>query len=377
MPVEPIIHCVIGAQFGDYEFDVGKSTRWNMYFADRHFVLDVNSGDTRYFVVNWDKTFPQAKHGVTGINYFKRPVDFRKEQFAKASAAWQFGDDDWCLFVDAHEGFSVDNRSLPTDWPMEPFQSYVYREIQRAIDNLQDWACLPFFAFVRNGEPENVEYPIRDPIAGGVDIDATFTALQPISVPYYVPHEGLVRLIKVSALRDPDWDWTLLDQPTTPDAGAKAQIISYGYAHWNTQDIIPPATEVEPLVEANDSGYRMRQKISQVRPIIELPFDPDDWVDPSEDDPGLAGPTGDLGNYAPVDLIDRVIPIPDPEVEALLTPLYDQVVRLNLRDGVWYEGTDGMGALGNIPLSWDETEQKWVASYPPEEWHEDNFEVVQ
>jgi len=94
---------------------------------------------------------------------------------------------------------------------------------------------------------------------------------QPISVPRYIADQGLVRLAKVSALRASLFDWTSLDQPSLPDPGVKMQIISYAYAHWNLQDIVPPATAVEPLTEANDDGYRMRLLISRVRPIGGLP----------------------------------------------------------------------------------------------------------
>ena len=43
-------------------------------------------------------------------------------------------DDDWILFIDAHEGLSVDNRSLPDDYDFAPFKSFLWREIQRAQD---------------------------------------------------------------------------------------------------------------------------------------------------------------------------------------------------------------------------------------------------
>ena len=128
--VEPVLHACIGAPFGDLELDVGKSVRWLMWLTDRQFILDVNIGTPRYWVVNWAETFSGSKHDTTSINYFKRPTDFRKEQFAKASAAWNYDDADWVIFCDASEGLSVDNRSEPDDWAMDPFRSYLYREIR-------------------------------------------------------------------------------------------------------------------------------------------------------------------------------------------------------------------------------------------------------
>ena len=371
--IEPIIHCIIGSQFGDQEWDVGKSARWNMYFADRHYILDVNYGDTRYFVVNWDKTYPVARHGITGINYFVRPDEFRKEQFRKAQIAWNMGDTDWVLWVDAHEGFSVDNRSLPDDWPLEPFKSYVYREVQRAVTAGKDWACLPYYAFVKNGNPVNVEYVIGD--GQPIDDEGTIlSAVQPIPVPYYIAAQGLVRLIKVSALRNASFNWDLLDVPSAPDAGAKAQIISYAHAHWNLQDIVPPATAVEPLDESNDDGWRMRMQISKVRPVTGLPY-AEPWKDPSQDAAGLPGPVADAFTYNPIDG-DRTPPAPNAAMAGINAPLYDSTFRINLRDGIWYEGTDGTGALGNLPLVWNETTGAWEAGYPPEDWHEEEFEVI-
>lgn len=369
---EPVIHAVIGAQFGDREFDVGKSVRWIMWFTDRHYILDVNLGDTRYYVVNWAITFPEAQSGVTEINYFKRPVEFRKEQFAKADAAWRFDDNDWVFFVDAHEGYSVDDRSLPDDWALDPFKSFFFREVARATLAGHDKVCVPYFAFVKHADIQNVEYTIGNSPTSTTDTPILFSALQPIAVPYYVPAQGLVRFIKVSALRNPAFDWTSIDTPSTPDAGCKIQIISYGYAHWNPQDVIPPATEPEALSATNDEGWRMRKLLSQVRPITGLPF-ADPWKNPSLDASGLPGPVATDTNYNPIDLTtDRDPVAPDSATVGVRHPLYDTVFRINLRDGVWYEGN----ILGNVPLAWNETTQKWEPTVPPAEWHPENYAQV-
>jgi hypothetical protein len=370
---EPIVNVVVGAQFGDLEFDVGKSVRWLMWFGDRHYIVDVNTGTQRYWVVNWALTFPEALSSITPTNFFVRPVDFRKESFARADKAWGFGDEDWVLFCDAHEGLSVDNRTLPDDWATEPFKSYSYREIARAEAASQDRSVLPFFVFTEHTDIENITYPIGEPTE-----DNPFTATQPIAVPYYIPNQGLTRLIKVSALRNPGFDWTRLDQPSTPDAGCKIQIISHAYAHWNLQDIVPPATEPEPLTAANDDGWRMRQLISRVRPVTGLPFT-DPWKPPDQDTEGLPGPTSFDANQFGADVLTvRIEPreapatrTADPLCEGITTPLYDTVFRINLRDGVWYES----GQLGNLPLQWNETTQAWEPAFPVESWTPDNFAI--
>jgi hypothetical protein len=174
----------------------------------------------------------------------------------------------------------------------------------------------------------------------------------------------LARLTKVSALLDDGFDWASIDTPASPTPGVMCQIISYAYAHWNIQDVPPGETEVPPLSEANDDGYRMRKLISKARPIPG--FQTAVWTE--DDQPaGLPGPTAPstVQNTHP-DLVVVGTPGGDPHAstEALLTPLYDTVFRINLRDGVWYEA----GVSGNTPLVWNEADQKWVPVYDPDEW---------
>ena len=287
---EPLVHTIVGAQFGDLEFDVGTSVRWLTWFCDNLFILDINLGTQRYWVVNWAQTFPKAKHDVTGINYFVLPVEFRKEQWKKYKLA--FGephDDDWILWIDGHEGLSVDNRTLPLDYSFAPFKSFLWREIQRAVDAGQPYAILPYFVFMKSGTPVNVTYPMS---VTSPDVPPVQQAL---SVPYYTPYQGLKRLWKASELKKANFDWSQLDTPVAAGTGAKAQIISYGYAHWNLPDIVPPATTVPPLTEANDDGWRMRNLLSQVRPIPGLRIGTP-WH-PPEDDTAVPLP----GPWAPAD----------------------------------------------------------------------------
>jgi hypothetical protein len=596
---EALVHVLVGAPFGDMEFDVGKSVHWVQWFADDVFITDVNLGDPRYWIVNWTGTFPTAYHTVTGINYFVRPVEFRKEQFAGAGRepGILLEDNDWVLFVDAAEGLCLDTRNpQPTDYLVEPFRSYVYREISRANTAGKDRVVLPFYAFLRHDNLITAEYPSKAYEDGTTGFT---TAAGLMGTPYYLPCQGLTRLVKVSALRDPSFDWTLIDRPvpwevkagtgtpyatgyltpsvgtaSTPDtpnllvnadmtwvaqvriasltnsnsrvissqrpqsasnlawhmgiansnqlvlrlsingtsntstanggvltgrcnpgdiitvaasldldngasghtitywmlinsvwtnigssvvAGAvtavfdsttpltignwsggalgvyddriywaeqrtglnpaagtviwrfdandqqpapqqdfvdprgrawtltaptaitnpvaavpaaptvNLSIVSYGYAHWNLQDIVPPATAVEPLSEANDDGWRMRNLLSAVRPVPTLPYG-STYQTPAADPVGLAGPWAPADQNTP-DPVQNQPVTPDPSLAHMLVGLYDNFLRLNMRDGVWYEG----GALGNIPLAWNGT--TWVPrNASPQDWHDtDNW----
>jgi hypothetical protein len=285
---EAYIHALVGAPFGDLELDVGKSVRWTQWFADDVFITDINTGDPRYWIVNWELTFPQAHHHVTDINYFVDPVAFRKEQFAAAQRepGILLEDNDWVLFVDAAEGMSCDTRSLPDNYEVQPFRSFVYREITRATTAGKDFVSIPFFAFLRHDDIITVDYQTEATAGLGEGLDSV---QQSLGTPYYLANQGLARLWKVGALKALGFDWTKLDQPQPASADVKLQIVSYAYAHWNLQDIEPPDTEVPPLSQYNDDGWRMRKLISRVRPIASLPYQ-DPWKDPSQDPVGLRGP---------------------------------------------------------------------------------------
>jgi hypothetical protein len=358
---EPTILVIVGAPFGDLEFDVGKSVRWSQFFGDKLFILDINVGEPRYWIVNWALTFPQSENAMTSINFFNDPVGFRKDQWAKAQTAFPTIDDAaWVLWVDGSEAISFDNASLPNDYAIAPFRSFVWREVQRAIAAGHDYAVLPFFAFLRSSEIQNVTYPQAqtDPNVPSV--------LQAISVPYYQAAQGLKRLTQVSALRNPAFDWSSLDTLATPDINAKAQIVSYAYAHWNINDIPPGETEVPALSAANDDGWRMCQKISKVRPIPGIPGT-GAW-NPNDQPVGLPGPwaVATLTNTHPgfVPTTDTPPTASAAATAGIKTPLYDCAFRLNMRDGVWYEG----GVSGNTPMVWDSENQKWTTPYDPTYW---------
>jgi hypothetical protein len=206
---ESIIHGIVGAQFGDLELDVGKSVHVTQRYVDDIFITDTAAGVQRYWVINWAKSFPQANWAFAETNYFKAPATYRREQWAKAQAAatLAFDDNDWVIFVDAHEGLSSDTRSKPDDYLVAPYASYLYREIARANAAGQDRIVLPFFVYVRGSIPQNVQY--NDPYWAQFSAKATQVA----SAPYYLPYQGMTRIIKVSALKNPAFDWTLLDTP--------------------------------------------------------------------------------------------------------------------------------------------------------------------
>ena len=72
--------------------------------------------------------------------------------------------------------------------------------------------------------------------------------------------------------------------------------------------------------------------------------------------------------------LDDAPPAADAAAAGILVPLYDTVFRINLRDGVWYEGED---AKGNIPLAWDPDSETWVPrGVTPEDWADPNAYVA-
>ena len=576
---EPVVHGLLGAQFGDLEVDIGKSAIWLQFLVDDLFITDINTGQQRYWVVNWSATLPEAKHNITGRNFFVNPAEWRKDQFEAGDKAWNYGDDDWCIFIDGCECLSFDTRSLPDDFNANLFKSWIYREIERAVERGQDRAYLPLFVYLKYSDLQNVTYPAATQLHTGDDKDIT----QAISVPWYLPAGWMCRLIKVSALRDLDFDWSSLDTPvttppagetsyltptidtvTTPDPGplpnectfvfkvrgpsargtvasqytgancsffldrysnangdillatsptgstttnpnfaastggitnndellavtrhdngtqvfmrtwrstdngatwsivttsgnvasqpifdstapviiggggggtwngriysvelrtgtnpaagtvlwkfdasdypgtgtaytdprgrswtltnpvaihyeppateAKAQVVSYGYMHWNRLDVDPGYVEVEELNEANDDGYRMRCLLSMARPIPGIPFGGPygkPWYHPSTDPTSFPGPWA-VDTHSTLDpnlaltIEEKGHTPPHASTSGVRVPLYDTVVRLNLRDGLWYEA----GVSGNIPLTWDDIQQVWIPAYAPDQWEE-------
>lgn len=356
------IHILVGAPFGDNEFDIGKSVRWLSWFSSSTFILDVNLGTQRYWVIDWTASFPKSMHYVTGINYFVNPVGFRMEQWTRAQQQIKITNNDWVLWVDGVEGLSVDNRDpLPTDYDVAPFTSFLWRAIDTAVN---DRVYLPFYVFLRSDEVQNASYN-TDAVPPGSVVPPLS---QTISTPFYLDTgKGLCRLMKASVLRDPTFNWATIDQLAPARDDLQTQIISYAYAHWAPLHIPPGETEVPPLTEANDRGWEMRKSISKVRPIPGLGFTT--WDDGASDPVGEPGPwvAATVAQTNP-DLVitpDTSTPsAPQAALEPVTTPLYDQVIRMNLRDGLWYVA----GASGNIPVRWDSDTQTWISDYDPDLW---------
>jgi hypothetical protein len=108
--------------------------------------------------------------------------------------------------------------------------------------------------------------------------------------------------------------------------------------------------------------------MSLLRPLPGVPYGAT-WQNPSTDPMTVPGPW----------CIDTVLSTdptivttveedghtaPNAATAGVTTPLYDTVIRLNLRDGLWYQ----QGQSGNIPLAWDEVNLVWAPRYNPDEW---------
>lgn len=398
------IHGIISSYFGDNELDVGKSVTWTQLFCDTEFILDAQVGRTiRRFVIDWAKTFPSAEYSYNaGTSFLLGPLEaeeWRKASFDRADAEFGYSEDDWVLFVDATEGLSVDDRTPPESFVEtyygDPFKAYVLEEINNSGPAV-DMLYMPVWAFTRDSAPFKV-FGIIDPALEDYLDDL---ALSPGSVPsgvyagvpaavlraanstetvsaysYYTYAGFLPRLIKVSALRSPGFDWGLLDTfasevPDEPNSEACQDylaLISYAYARWAAPEDIDQATGLA-ISESADIGYQMRQAISEIRPIDGLGTESwatadvvveaapyqllADYTDPrTKFESDQQGPQFSTAfNSSTLNFNRRPVP-PDPdgwtaEIE-LRTPLYDLLFRNNLREGIFYlDNTVG-------PVPWD------------------------
>ena len=338
---QPRVHAVIGAQFGDLEFDIGKSVPWVQLFADDIFITDMNLGNPRYWVIDWDRSFQGTKVSSLGFDFFTNPVNWRKAQFAAADAAWGYADDDWVLFLDGSEALSCDTRSSPDDVAVNPFRSFMHREVTRAIAAGKTQVSFPWYAFVRNHPiPDSRRfYQISSPtlVQDGTTVatlDPANTAIVTVAVPYYYQPatSGLVRLVKVSSLRNSSYNWSQIDTFSAPDADVKTQIISYSYARWTN-----------PLTGSED-GLKMRAQISQVRPLAGLPVSGTDTT-------GVGGPYTVADNGVLLDIAGETA-----QTAPLLTPMYSSLFRKSPADGVWYVPGEIAPAVATPPYAF---------SYPP------------
>lgn len=412
------VHGIISSYFGDDEWDIGKSVRWTQYFCDTEYAMDVNSSNrARGYIVAWENTFPDVKYGYYSAHNFFDSVstaaDWRRSSFLQADEAWDYDDDDWVIFVDCTEGLCVDDNNPPPGWDPSsialenPFIEWITEEIAAApvdteIISLKTWA------FVRNSASFTV-YGEIDPFLGeitqlmqGTETYQGLTAEElrlanavetPAAFSYYTPAGALARLIKVSALRDPGFDWGILDRyEASPDwqANQSLQLITYAYARWS-QD--PTDVDLEtgyPTSEATDDGYRMRRRISRVRPIPGLgtsswpPLDnaplfypplPPRLAPQSESRMFAEGPDFSNDEFSSDFLGFRRRsaqhhaggnPWPVGSEMELTTPLYDREFRANPREGLFYVNAE----LGPVP--WNPITGKPAVDL--DEWVDANFD---
>jgi len=307
-------HVIVSSYFGDYEFDVGCSVRWHQYLFDTLFACDISGVRARNHLLAWDATFPAAKFAYMRDSYFGSasvtgPVaaaTWRQQSFAKALAAWGYDDEDWVFFLDCTEGlaFDVQNGTLdpyefedPGSAPGLP--SWVTYLLESLAPG-QDTVSFPFWAYTRDSAPwyvERVVDPVLEQVLDDLTPGSTYQNLDPevvraanrsthqLNYQYYTLAGYLPRAFKVSVLKDPGFDWTVLDEfaalpgSDVPEVGVS--LVSYGYARYAEPGHINSLTGTS-VDEAHDLGWSMRKLLSRVRPVDGLQTD--DWSDPDTPD---------------------------------------------------------------------------------------------
>lgn len=213
------VHGIMSSYFGDYEWDIGKSVRWFTYFCDTEYVMDINLGSSRRFLLSWTKSFPNVAFSYNSVFPFFEDLEsaaqWRYESFLAADRKWSYDDDDWIVFVDCSEGLCVDNITSPlnvgsSDWddlvdevddrdpltPMgappsgitsgsilppphraledaNPFKDYILGEIEAAelVDGpgTADVIYLPVWAYVGDTAPYTVDMVIDQALQDEID----------------------------------------------------------------------------------------------------------------------------------------------------------------------------------------------------------------
>jgi len=401
------VHGIMSAQFGDWEWDIGKSVYWTQQFVDTAYAIDINVGSgSRSYLLDWDKSFPAVKAKYFSNRSFFESTEaaalWRKDSFEAADAQYSYDANDWVIFVDTTEGLCVDDGGMdfPSFDPLNPpvstpgsvanpaCQAYLLDEIANADD---DGLFLPVWAFTRNSQAFTVAQTIDNALQVQIDalaegeklLGLTKDELTRINTSFidsayssYVLAGWSPRLFKVSVLRDPGFDWTMLDtfyDSEDIDSGLKAQLhlslITYAYARW-TEDPsnIDPTTGLPlDVSEEQDLGFRMRKLISEIRPIDGL-----DLTWPVTDEAteyygflrdylvpqmgvsrtSAEGPQFDGGPFSSdfLDFTRRNVGSTDPWPAGYLdlsTPLYYRIFRQNIREGLFYRDN----VLGPVPWS--------------------------
>lgn len=260
------------------------------------------------------------------------------------------------------------------------FQSWLSAERSLALEAGKDLISLPGWALVRSGSPEalslrvpNQERAIRDGqpvIPGAYFVGEDLVIDTQRCEKYYLNMGPLVRFARVGALRDPEFDWGLLDLPneslTESYYTDRLALISYAYVRWSenpvnmTQSVEPTASNyvdpnaggipLRPVTVDTDTGFAMRRLISTVRKIEGFPTE---W----EDEDGL-GEQPMVGDQPLLDMVMVEAFRYDTTTSTLVlkgfgsfggSPLYPGILRRNLREGVWYTSVVGKAVV--VPFS--------------------------
>jgi hypothetical protein len=239
------------------------------------------------------------------------------------------------------------------------FQSWLNAEIEAAEDVSATKISMAGWAMIRSEGPEEVLMQMvatefASVIPGAIELAGDWFTVSPRCEEYFVSMGSLTRLVKVSELRDPGFDWGVLDIPDSDTGDMTAtnlDVISYAYVRWAenpadmTQmvDVNAPhyvaggsgAPPLRPISVEADVGFAMRRLISTVRPLAGVPLV---W--------GTADPAGSQPTVGGFQRLDNVyvarysLSGPDTVFGGYSvyggSPLYPGVIRSNLREGVWY-----------------------------------------
>lgn len=379
------IHAIYGSQLGDYEWDIGKTIRWNQFLVDTGFAVDTNIGDSRNFVVAWDATYPTVKYTfVNDIPFFASKAaaaEWRKRSFIEADRAWNYDDNDWVLFIDASECLALDDTvssgqlvtpntdpfkkwllNLSTATPLQnyySFQQYAYMDQGPFISKLgkgnpllrtditgQSLLISDAITYVLAvgplAEPRRAEW-LRE-----LDLINTANTVSNVyAIPRYKPTKTVTRFFKVSYLRSGAMDWRSLDDSVEAypnsvfDPSPGINIISYAYARWaelqSNRDLV---TDM-PISEAVDAGFVTRKLMTRLFGTADgSGIERTTWAT-ADSGTFYQGPSKIEPAFVPVGIAAK-----------LRTPAYYNTFRASLRDGLYYRDNE----LGPVP--WDQMNRR-------------------
>lgn len=252
------------------------------------------------------------------------------------------------------------------------FQSWIKQEIAAAEADGKSRISIDGWALIRSSDPQEVEFKVREPaflldanddvvIPGAYrDNYGDVWVKNPKCSEHYLSMQRLVRLVKVSTLLDPAFNWTSLDQSVSVIENAypaeRLSLISYAYVRWAESPLLMTQTvdasapnytasgiPFRPTSIESDVGFAMRRLISTVRPISGAPTV---W----EQEDGL-GEQPQVSSYQKLDTVWVELDTSSPSIingvvivakefagykQYAGTPLYPGVLRANRREGVWY-----------------------------------------